>query len=106
MTDAAANAGSIPEPDDLTVNRHDQLSRYEGRLGADLVTVISFQLRGQIHVVTRTETDPRWRGRGYAGQTTRAMLDDIRAAGGKVEPVCPFTVDFMTSHPEYDDLRM
>ena len=98
------NSGPEPDSDDLTVNRHDELSRYEGRRGADLVTVISFRLRGAVHVVTHTETDPWWRGRGYADQTTRAMLDDIRAADGKVQPVCPFTADFLSSHPEYADL--
>jgi predicted GNAT family acetyltransferase len=94
------------DPEVLTVNRHEQLARYEGRLGADLVTVIDFVLRGQVHVVTHTGTEPQWRERGFAGQTTRAMLDDIRATGGKVQPVCPFVVDFMASHPEYADLRV
>jgi len=89
---------------DLTVNRHDQLSRYEARRGTDLVTVVDFTLRGNVHVVTHTETDPQWRGNGYAGQTTQVMLDDIRAMGGKVQPVCPFVVTFVDEHPEYRDL--
>jgi predicted GNAT family acetyltransferase len=90
---------------DLSVHRHDQLSRYEGRLGAELVSVIDFQLQGATHVVTHTETDPQWQGSGYAAETTRAMLEDVRARGGKVEAICPFTKDFLDSHPEYADLR-
>ncbi len=94
----------------MTVLRHTQLMRYEARVGADLVTVIDFTLSsadvgGETLVITSTRTDPQWRGKGYAGQATAAMLDDIRAAGGTVRPVCPFTVDFMSAHPEYDDLR-
>ncbi len=94
------------DSDDLAVLRHQELARYEGRRGADLVTVIDFRLHGAMHVVTHTETDPQWRGRGYAEQTTRGMLDDIRAANGKVQPICPFTRAFMAAHPEYDDLLL
>ncbi len=94
----------------LTVLRHAQLMRYEARVGTDLVTVIDFtvgdgEAGAETLVITSTRTDPQWRGRGYAGRTTAAMLDAVRAAGGTVRPVCPFTVDFMAAHPEYDDLR-
>lgn len=93
------------EPGPLSVNRHAQLLRYEARLGTELVTVIDFTMSGDTLVVTSTRTDPQWRGRGYAAQATEAMLNDVRATGGTVRPVCPFTVDFMDAHPEYADLR-
>lgn len=92
-------------PDDLTVNRHDQLARYEGRVGTDLATAIEFVAQGQTVIITHTGTEPQWRGRGYAGRTTQAALDDIRTRGERVRPECPFTVEFMAAHPEYDDLR-
>lgn len=98
----------MTEPNDrpapLTVLRHAQLARYEGRVGTDLVTVIDFDVRGDTLVITHTATEPQWHGRGYAGQTTRAMLDDIRGRGATVQPVCPFTVGFLKTHPEYSDL--
>jgi predicted GNAT family acetyltransferase len=93
------------EPGQLSVHRHARLSRYEGRVGLELVTVIDFVVQGDILMITHTGTDPQWRGRGYAGRTTRAMLDDIRARGAKVQPLCPFTVAFFEAHPEYADLR-
>lgn len=89
----------------LAVNRHAQLSRYEARLGTELVTVIDFTPSGDTLVVTHTGTASKWRGHGYAAQTTEAMLNDVRASGARVRPVCPFTVDFLNAHPEYDDLR-
>jgi len=89
----------------LTVNRHDQLSRYEGRLGAELVTVVDYVLHDSTVVITHTGTEPEQRGHGYAAQVTRAALEDIRASGRTVRAVCPFTADFMTEHPEFDDLR-
>ncbi len=89
----------------LIVNRHDQLSRYEGRLGSELVTVVDYSLRDETVVITHTGTEPKFRGRGFAAQVTRAALSDIRAGGRTVRPLCPFTVDFMSDHPEFDDLR-
>ncbi len=75
----------------LTVNRHDQLSRYEGRLGADLVAIVDYVLRDSIVLITHTGTEPEHRGHGYAAQITRAALEDIRASGHTVRPECPFT---------------
>ena len=48
----------------------------------------------------------RWRGQGLAGKVTTAALEDIRANGWRVHPICPFTVSFLDSHPEYADLRV
>lgn len=93
------------EPAPLTVNRHAQLDRYEARVGTDLVTVIDFTVSDNVLVITHTGTDPEFRGHGYAGRATEAMLNDLRATGERVLPVCPFTVDFMDAHPEFDDLR-
>ena len=56
-------------------------------------------------MITHTGTEPRWRGQGLAGQTTRAALEDIRERGQRVRPLCSFVVSFMASHPEFEDLR-
>ena len=33
-----------------------------------------------------------------------AALDDVRAAGASVQPLCPFVRSFIADHPEYLDL--
>jgi predicted GNAT family acetyltransferase len=33
------------------------------------------------------------------------VLDDARARGRKVSPLCPFIAAWMKRHPEYDDLH-
>jgi len=90
----------------LRVVRNDARSRYEGRLGDDLTTVIDYELQEGVLVVTHTGTEPRWRGRGLAAETTRQALEDVRAAGARVQPLCPFTVDYFDAHPEVGDLRV
>ena len=54
---------------------------------------------------THTGTEPRWRGRGLAAEITRQALDDVRAQGLTVQPVCSYTVAYFDEHPEVADLR-
>ena len=89
----------------LEVVRNDERSRYEGRVGDELTTVIDFRRRGDVLAVTHTGTEPAWRGRGLAGETTRLALEDVRAQGLRVQPWCPFTADYFDGHPEVADLR-
>ena len=89
----------------LQVERDDERSRYQGSVDGQLVTVIDFRREGDVLVVTHTGTEPRWRGHGLAGETTRQALVDVRAAGLRVLPVCSFTADYLDSHPEVQDLR-
>ena len=102
---------SVPDSRDaggaagLQVVRNDDRSRYEGHLDGELTTVIDFRRQGDVLVVTHTGTEPRWRGRGLAGETTRLALEDVRAAGLRVTPVCPFTADYLDQHPDVADLR-
>jgi predicted GNAT family acetyltransferase len=89
----------------LQVVRNDERSRYEGRVGDVLTTVIDFRRDGDVLAVTHTGTEPDWRGRGLAGETTRLALADVRAQGLRVQPWCPFTADYFDAHPEVADLR-
>ena len=89
----------------LEVVRNDDRSRYEGHLDGELTTVIDFSRQGDVLTVTHTGTEPRWRGRGLAGETTRLALEDVRSASLRVEAVCPFTADYLDQHPEVADLR-
>lgn len=67
--------------------------------------MIDFHRDGDVLVVTHTGTEPQWRGRGLAGETTRHALLDIREAGWRVRAVCPFTADYLDSHAEVRDLQ-
>ena len=94
-----------PEAAALRVSRDDAGSRYEGRLDGQLATVIDFRRRGDVLVFTHTGTEPQWRGRGLAAATTRQALEDVRAQGLTVQPVCPFVAAYFDEHPEVADLR-
>ena len=89
----------------LRVSRDDDRSRYTGHLDGELATVIDFVRHGDVLTFTHTGTEPRFRGRGLAGEITRQAFADVRAAGLTVEPVCSFTVAYFAEHPEVADLR-
>jgi uncharacterized protein len=89
----------------IDVERNDELSRYEGRVNGELVTVINYVRRSDVLDITHTRTRMRWRGRGLAGKVTTAALEDVRSQGWRVHPICAFTHSFLDAHPEYRDIR-
>jgi predicted GNAT family acetyltransferase len=97
ITDAEAAAA-------LRVVRNDDQARYEGRIEGELTTVVDFRRHGNVLAVTHTGTEPHWRGHGLASETTRQALEDVRRDGLRVQPICPFTVDYFEQHPEVQDL--
>jgi hypothetical protein len=51
-----------------------------------------------------TVIDPEFRGQGLSKPLIQAALDDTRAAGDKVHPLCSAVAGFIEKHPEYRDL--
>ncbi|QJR16682.1 GNAT family N-acetyltransferase [Usitatibacter palustris] len=43
--------------------------------------------------------------KGHASALMKALLEDARARGKKVVPVCPFAGAYLRRHPEYEDLQ-
>ena len=86
--------------------RNDRASRYEGRVGGEVVTVVDFVRAGSVLIVTHTVTDPAHRGQGLAALVTRAALEDIRSRAEQVRALCPFTVTYLRTHPEFADLQV
>lgn len=51
-----------------------------------------------------TVIDPEFRGQGLSKPLIQVALDDTRAAGDKVRPLCSAVAGFIEKHPEYRDL--
>lgn len=89
---------------DLELRNNKAAFRYEALQGDELVSQIDYLVDGDVVSLTHTGTPPQHRGRGLAGELTRFALDDIRANGQLVLPLCPFSASFITENPEYADL--
>jgi predicted GNAT family acetyltransferase len=55
-------------------------------------------------VITYVEAPVALRGTGAAGRLMKGMLEEARAEGVKVLPLCPYARAWMQRHPEYKDL--
>jgi uncharacterized protein len=79
-------------------------SRYELLDGGDVVGEILYRRYPDRIVLVHTEVSPAREGQGLASQLVAGALDDIRAAGLRVVPVCPFVRAYLRRHQEYEDL--
>jgi predicted GNAT family acetyltransferase len=80
-------------------------SRYEAvDSEGNLMGFVDYRLHPGVISFVHAETLPDFRGRGVAGRIAIQSLDDARALGLRVKPLCPFYVGFLAEHTEYADL--
>jgi hypothetical protein len=88
----------------LTVTDNPGDHRYEGRAGDDIVGVVDYHLQPGLLTILHTEVAKDFEGEGVGSQLLAGALDDVRARGLKVLPICPFARAYLQRHPEYADL--
>ena len=97
----------MPDQDssDIEVVDHREARRYEARAADGTVLGFSqYRLTGDTVVFTHTEVDDDQEGRGVGSRLVRGALDDVRAGGRRIRPLCPFVKAYVDQHPEYADL--
>jgi uncharacterized protein len=78
--------------------------RYEAHLDGKLAGVLEYIIkRGRIALI-HTEVLPAHEGRGVGSTLVRFALDDARRRGLRVIATCPYVQDYLTRHPEDDDI--
>ena len=75
---------------DVTVAAAPDRNRYEVRLGDRMVGFADYMDRDQERLFTHTEVDPEVGGRGIGRALVRFALEDTRASGRRVVPLCSF----------------
>lgn len=78
--------------------------RYVIEVDGEVVGFAEYHLRGGRHFFVHTEVDDTHTGRGLGTSLVRSALDDVRASGGSVVPLCPMFAAYIERHPEYQDL--
>jgi predicted GNAT family acetyltransferase len=89
---------------DVQVQDNPGRGRFEILVGGEVAGLAAYRRRDGRVVVTHSEIDPEFRGRGLAGELARQTLDTIRERGEQVVPLCPFFAKYISEHPEYDDI--
>lgn len=98
MPDTPATA-----PIAFTINAAEH--RYEAHIGSELAGYAEFNTLADALSFTHTEVLPAFEGKGVGSGLVRHLLDDARAQGKHVIPVCQFIASYIRKHREtYADL--
>jgi predicted GNAT family acetyltransferase len=88
---------------DRDVRNNKEKARYELEVDGHLA-IAEYRLRPGRISFTHTEVPDALAGRGVGKRLVKAALDDVRAQGLKVVPICPFVKHYIDTHPEEQDL--
>ena len=83
-----------------TLRNNKSKSRFELEIDDHLAFVEYAQLPGAIRLV-HTEVPKELGGRGIGSILAKAVLENVRAQGLKVEAQCEFLAGYIKKHPEF-----
>jgi len=79
-------------------------SRFEVFVGDTRAGFAAYRDEPGRRVFTHTEVDPAFEGRGLGSRLAAVALDETRAQGLNVVPLCPFIAVYIERHPQYAGL--
>jgi predicted GNAT family acetyltransferase len=89
----------------MTDNFHDNEARNRFELDVDgTIAFVAYRKSPGAITLVHTEVPPELGGRGIGSKLGRATLDAVRAQRRKLSVECDFIRNYMTKHPDYDDL--
>jgi predicted GNAT family acetyltransferase len=102
---SSPTSGTTKDGRTVAIARDDAGKRYTASVDGRIAALAEFIPTDELVVFTHTETDPSFEGQGVASQLVRWALDDVRARGLAVLPLCPFVKAYVGKHlDEYGDL--
>jgi uncharacterized protein len=91
---------------DPRVVDNSEASRYELWLGERRAGFIEYRSKPGTILLVHTEVEPDFEGQGLGARLVAGALDDIRARGLKLVPLCPFVRSYLRHHPDQADLAV
>ncbi|MFJ8111714.1 GNAT family N-acetyltransferase [Streptomyces sp. NPDC096132] len=86
------------------VERVDAENLYEILVDGRRAGVTAYRDHGEQRVFFHTEVDTAYAGQGLGAQLVQHALDDVRASGKRIVPVCPYVAKFLKRHDEFADI--
>lgn len=78
---------------------------YRATVDAEPAGLIRYTRDGDTITMLHTDVEPKFEGHGVGSELVKGALEDVRAKGEKVRPLCPFVADYIRRHPgDYDDI--
>jgi predicted GNAT family acetyltransferase len=81
-----------------------EASQYEVLVDGKSVGFAAYRHSDDVVLLPHAEVHAEFNGQGIGSALARGALDDIRRQGLRAVPLCPFIVDYVQRHPEYDDM--
>lgn len=94
----------VTEQDGVSITHAEQRHRYEITVDGELAGFTVYLDQGEQRIFYHTEIEDRFGGRGLAGRVVSHALNDTRAAGRRIVPVCPYVAKWVTTHHDVDDV--
>jgi uncharacterized protein len=88
----------------VEVRDHPAALEYEVTVDGEPAGTLRYTLDGDVVTLVHTEVDPKFEGHGVGAELVKGALEDLRAHGKKVRPVCVFVHAYLERHDEYGDL--
>jgi predicted GNAT family acetyltransferase len=89
---------------DYVVRDNPEELQYEFVRDDELLGTIRYRTEPGVIVLVHTEVSPAAEGQGVGSRLVAGALDDIRARGLRLVPVCRFVSAYLQRHPEQRDL--
>ena len=84
-----------------TIRDNSAEGQWELLVDGDLAVYLTYHDHGSRRTFVHTETQDGYEGKGLASQLVQVALDDARARGLEINPVCPFVRGWLDRHPGY-----
>ncbi|GHF59814.1 N-acetyltransferase [Kitasatospora xanthocidica] len=91
-------------PTSTVVERADERHRYEILVDGELAGFTEYRDHEEQRVFYHTEIDEAFAGQGLASRLVQDALTDVRAAGKRIVPICPYVAKFLTKHDDFADI--
>jgi uncharacterized protein len=89
----------------VTVVQNADRRRFEALVGDRVAGFITYRSTEETVDLQHTVVRPEYEGQGVGSPLVRTTLEQIRDAGKRLIPTCPFVQAYLERHPEWDSLR-
>jgi hypothetical protein len=88
----------------VEVRNNPQWTRYEVLVDGAVAGTAHYSVYEGSLVFDHTVIDEAYAGRGLGRVLAQGSLDDVRARGQRIVPLCEFIAGFLAKNPDYDDV--
>lgn len=93
---------------EVNITRHGnaEAGEYQAHLpGERAIGRLTWRAHGNVRAAEHTLVPPEIGGRGVAARLVEAMIEDARAEGFRIDPVCSYVEAQFRRHPEWAPFR-